>query len=143
MKEALKVNREIKALAEKMKKPIQKSIERYVIGGYYTKEELEALNKGKHMYYIEIYESRNGYRWRIKSKNGEIVQSGENYKTEYGCTKQAFEFAAYTLLAVVRKEKNSNKTLRLLSLAGNSYSKNKKLTYVGPKRWEKLAKRTL
>lgn len=28
---------------------------------------------------FEIYESKNGYRWRLKAGNGEVVATGEEY----------------------------------------------------------------
>jgi uncharacterized protein len=32
-----------------------------------------------------IYKDRSGeYRWRLKSRNGEVVASGESYKTRAG-----------------------------------------------------------
>lgn len=31
---------------------------------------------------FEIYESGDGYRWRLKAGNGEIVASGEQYPTK-------------------------------------------------------------
>lgn len=30
---------------------------------------------------IEIYKSSDGWRWRVKGKNGEIVAGGEAYST--------------------------------------------------------------
>ena len=30
---------------------------------------------------IEIYKSKDGWRWRVKGKNGEIVASGEAYSS--------------------------------------------------------------
>lgn len=33
---------------------------------------------------FEIYESGNGYRWRLKAGNGEIVATGEEYATKDG-----------------------------------------------------------
>ncbi len=36
---------------------------------------------------FEIYESKNGYRWRLKAGNGEIVATGEEYSTKDGAKK--------------------------------------------------------
>lgn len=33
---------------------------------------------------IEIYQTETGWRWRIKGNNGEIMATGEEYKTRYG-----------------------------------------------------------
>jgi uncharacterized protein YegP (UPF0339 family) len=34
---------------------------------------------------FEVYEDKSGqYRWRLKAGNGEIVASGESYKTKSG-----------------------------------------------------------
>lgn len=33
---------------------------------------------------FEVYESKNGYRWRLKAGNGEVVATGEEYTTESG-----------------------------------------------------------
>ena len=32
---------------------------------------------------IEIYETETGWRWRIKGNNGEIMATGEEYKTKF------------------------------------------------------------
>ena len=32
---------------------------------------------------IEIYETETGWRWRIKGHNGEIMATGEEYKTKF------------------------------------------------------------
>ena len=34
------------------------------------------------MYYIEKYESKNGWRFRIKANNGRIIADSENYESE-------------------------------------------------------------
>lgn len=36
---------------------------------------------------FEVYESKNGYRWRLKSGNGEVVATGEEYDTKVGAKK--------------------------------------------------------
>lgn len=36
---------------------------------------------------FEVYESKNGYRWRLKAGNGEIVATGEEYSTKDGAKK--------------------------------------------------------
>ena len=36
---------------------------------------------------FEIYQSKNGYRWRLKAGNGEIVATGEEYSTKDGAKK--------------------------------------------------------
>ena len=33
---------------------------------------------------FEVYRSKDGYRWRLKASNGEIVAIGENYATKDG-----------------------------------------------------------
>lgn len=33
---------------------------------------------------FEVYKSGNGYRWRLKAGNGEIVASSEQYTTKDG-----------------------------------------------------------
>jgi len=33
---------------------------------------------------LEVYESKNGYRWRLKAGNGEVVAIGEEYTTKDG-----------------------------------------------------------
>jgi uncharacterized protein YegP (UPF0339 family) len=30
---------------------------------------------------FEVYKSKNGYRWRLKAGNGEVVATGEEYTT--------------------------------------------------------------
>ena len=36
---------------------------------------------------FEIYESKNGYRWRLKAGNGEVVATGEEYDSKAGAKK--------------------------------------------------------
>jgi len=36
---------------------------------------------------FEIYQSKSGYRWRLKARNGEIVATGEEYATKDGAKK--------------------------------------------------------
>lgn len=36
---------------------------------------------------FEVYKSKNGYRWRLKAGNGEIVAIGEEYTTKDGAKK--------------------------------------------------------
>jgi hypothetical protein len=36
---------------------------------------------------FEVYPSKNGYRWRLKAGNGEIVATGEEYSTKSGAVK--------------------------------------------------------
>ncbi len=36
---------------------------------------------------FEVYKSKNGYRWRLKAGNGEIVATGEEYTTKDGAVK--------------------------------------------------------
>lgn len=31
---------------------------------------------------FEVYKAKDGYRWRLKARNGKIVASGEGYKTK-------------------------------------------------------------
>ncbi len=33
---------------------------------------------------FEIYQSKNGYRWRLKAGNGEVVATGEEYASKDG-----------------------------------------------------------
>lgn len=33
---------------------------------------------------FEVYQSKNGYRWRLKAGNGEVVAIGEEYNTKDG-----------------------------------------------------------
>jgi hypothetical protein len=33
---------------------------------------------------FEVYQSKSGYRWRLKASNGEIVAQGEEYATKQG-----------------------------------------------------------
>lgn len=33
---------------------------------------------------FEVYQSKNGYRWRLKAGNGEVVATGEEYTTKDG-----------------------------------------------------------
>ncbi len=33
---------------------------------------------------FEVYKSANGYRWRLKARNGEIIATGEEYTTKDG-----------------------------------------------------------
>jgi len=35
---------------------------------------------------FEVYQSGSQFRWRLKAANGEIVASGEAYKTKAGAT---------------------------------------------------------
>jgi uncharacterized protein len=45
---------------------------------------------------FEIYEAKEGFRWRLKAGNGEIVATGEAYETKAGAVKgtQAVQRAA-------------------------------------------------
>lgn len=36
---------------------------------------------------FEVYKSKNGYRWRLKAGNGEIVATSEEYTTKDGAIK--------------------------------------------------------
>jgi uncharacterized protein YegP (UPF0339 family) len=36
---------------------------------------------------FEVYESKNGYRWRLKAGNGEVVAIGEEYSSKDGAKK--------------------------------------------------------
>ncbi len=47
---------------------------------------------------FEVYESKNGYRWRLKAGNGEIVAIGEEYTSKDGAKKgcEAVQRAAAT-----------------------------------------------
>ena len=36
---------------------------------------------------FEVFESKNGYRWRLKAGNGEVVATGEEYDTKAGAKK--------------------------------------------------------
>jgi uncharacterized protein YegP (UPF0339 family) len=36
---------------------------------------------------FEVYQSKNGYRWRLKAGNGEVVAIGEEYTTKDGAKK--------------------------------------------------------
>ncbi len=36
---------------------------------------------------FEVYKTKNGYRWRLKAGNGEVVATGEEYTTKDGAIK--------------------------------------------------------
>lgn len=36
---------------------------------------------------FEVYTSKNGWRWRLKAGNGEIVATGEEYTTKDGAVR--------------------------------------------------------
>ncbi|MGB3008940.1 MAG: DUF1508 domain-containing protein [Candidatus Saccharimonadales bacterium] len=36
---------------------------------------------------FEVYPSKNGYRWRLKAGNGEVVATGEEYSSKSGAVK--------------------------------------------------------
>lgn len=36
---------------------------------------------------FEVYKSTNGYRWRLKAGNGEVVATGEEYSTKDAATR--------------------------------------------------------
>ncbi len=36
---------------------------------------------------FEVYQSKNGYRWRLKAGNGEVVATGEEYTTKDGAVR--------------------------------------------------------
>lgn len=36
---------------------------------------------------FEIFKSKNGYRWRLKAGNGEIIATGEEYSSKDGAVK--------------------------------------------------------
>ncbi len=36
---------------------------------------------------FEVYESANGYRWRLKAGNGEVVATGEEYASKDGAVR--------------------------------------------------------
>lgn len=52
---------------------------------------------------FEVYQSGNGYRWRLKAGNGEVVATGEEYTTKDGAIKgcEAATRAASTAEIVV------------------------------------------
>ncbi len=45
------------------------------------------INGAMIMSKFEVYESKSGYRWRLKAGNGEIVATGEEYDTKAGAKK--------------------------------------------------------
>ncbi|HEX8226308.1 MAG TPA: DUF1508 domain-containing protein [Candidatus Saccharimonadales bacterium] len=36
---------------------------------------------------FEVYKSKNGYRWRLKAGNGEVVATGEEYSSKASAVK--------------------------------------------------------
>ncbi len=36
---------------------------------------------------FEVYESKSGWRWRLKAGNGEVVATGEEYTTKDGAVR--------------------------------------------------------
>jgi uncharacterized protein YegP (UPF0339 family) len=36
---------------------------------------------------FEVYPSKNGYRWRLKAGNGEVVATGEEYSSKEGAVR--------------------------------------------------------
>lgn len=36
---------------------------------------------------FEVYASKNGYRWRLKAGNGEVVATGEEYASKDGAVR--------------------------------------------------------
>ena len=36
---------------------------------------------------FEVYESKGGWRWRLKAGNGEVVATGEEYTTKDGAVR--------------------------------------------------------
>lgn len=46
---------------------------------------------------LSVYRSRDGWRWRIKAANGEIVAQGENYTRLYDARRSARRFIALVL----------------------------------------------
>lgn len=36
---------------------------------------------------FEVFQSKNGYRWRLKAGNGEVVATGEEYTTKESAKK--------------------------------------------------------
>jgi uncharacterized protein len=52
---------------------------------------------------IEVYAAAKAeWRWRLKARNGEIVASGEGYKTKSGAMRGAEAFKRAAALAVMR-----------------------------------------
>lgn len=37
------------------------------------------------VHYFEVYSSNGEYRWRLYSRNGRILASGESFKTKQAC----------------------------------------------------------
>lgn len=45
---------------------------------------------------FHIYRSRNGeWRWRLKARNGEIMASGEGYRSKSGARRAILRIQAY------------------------------------------------
>ena len=54
---------------------------------------------------FEVYQSKNGYRWRLKAGNGEVVAIGEEYTTKDGAMKGCEAVRRAAAVAEVVEEK--------------------------------------
>ena len=68
-----------------------------------TIEEFTTENNPK----FEIYEYKNGdYRFRLNAKNGQVIGSGERYKSKVGCQNGIESVKKNSVDAVIVEEKN-------------------------------------
>jgi len=59
-----------------------------VYNKYQAEQRPPATNtRRRNMAKFEVYQSANGYRWRLKASNGEVVAVGEEYTSKDGAKK--------------------------------------------------------
>ncbi len=56
------------------------------------------------IYRIEVYEAKDGWRWRMKAKNGRIIaDSGEAYSSRRGAERAAYSLVDAVLYVAIKK----------------------------------------
>ena len=74
-----------------------------------TKEISKAFGNGEsemnEEYYIEVWESKDGWRWRLMHENGNILADSEAYSSKQMMSKTADNVAEAFKLKVVEAEK--------------------------------------
>lgn len=60
---------------------------------------------------FEVYPSKNGYRWRLKAGNGEVVATGEEYSSKDGAVRGCEAESALQPMLTSSKLTNSHSSL--------------------------------
>jgi uncharacterized protein YegP (UPF0339 family) len=56
----------------------------------------------KDKYLIELFNGKDGWRWRIVARNGRILASSEAYSTRHKCLRTVMKFVDYCSITLLR-----------------------------------------